>query len=153
MIHIEWLWKELFPCNNGIDSRVKLSWDDAFWGSCVIPVGGGQNAPTVSPACCMRDQHGIGPDGSACTAWDYAGLLWNLNNLALERPWKSDQNAATILKPLVPNHLPTHVVPHLADWVALFSRSQYPYSPPLKFHDTHHQHTLKKITVRLRIRL
>ena len=47
------------------------------------------------------------PDGSACTAWDYAGFLYNLYSQAQKRPRKSGQTDAIILKPLVPNPLPT----------------------------------------------
>ena len=45
------------------------------------------------------------------------------------------QNAATILKPLVPkpHSTPLHMAQHVADWVAPFPLNQHSPPPPLKF--------------------
>ena len=53
------------------------------------------------------------------------------------KDWKFGQNGATILKPLMPNPLPTqllfHLMQHVADWVAPFHGSQKCPLPPLKY--------------------
>ena len=63
-----------------------------------------------------RAQHGTTP--TSCTT----------SSLALERLRKSGENAATILKPLVPIQPHFHMVQHLAD-----SCTHHPFRPPLKF--------------------
>ena len=58
---------------------------------------------------------------------DYAGLLCKLYSPALRKGWNLGENAATILKALVPslNSTPFSIVLHLADWVAPIPRSQF----------------------------
>ena len=83
------------------------------------------------------------PDGSACTAWDYASLLWSRVSAAkhsswrvMERPQATSPNIATIFKPqwkplffkpiFKLNAFPTepllHMVLNVADWVPPFLR-------------------------------
>ena len=69
------------------------------------------------------------PNGSASTAWDYAGLLCSIYWEAGPKRCDHSQN----LSCPIPSQPLLYMVQHVTDWVASFPRSQHSPPPPLKF--------------------
>ena len=79
------------------------------------------------PACRMRRQKRC-PDGSASTAWDYAGLLCSLYSLGWRYQDADPKRCHYSQTSHAHSKLFLHMEQHVADWVPPFPHTQH--SPP-----------------------